>query len=87
MSKKVIENQVKICDYLCIKKCVFQSRVLRKGEIYTFSETIKVPPHLDYIGEHKEHIVPAKEIRILKAEIRKLKKNIEILIRTKNKKE
>ena len=87
MSKKVIESHIKVCNYLCIRKCVFQNRVLKKGEIYIFSANIKVPPHLEYIGEHKEYMAPAKEIQILKAEIQKLKKTIEILIQAKNKKE
>lgn len=73
MSKqKSKSNNVYNHDYLCTKKCIFQKRIHKEGEVYVFASNVDLPEYFTRIGIHREIESLPEQIKVLKGRIKVL---------------
>jgi len=63
-------------DYLCMTKCIFNRRLHKVGEVYTFGAAVKVPEHFKKMGIHKEVASLASQVAVLSEEVERLKEKL-----------
>lgn len=71
-------NPVYRYDYMCMKKCIFQKRLHKMGEVYVFNSDMELPEHFTKMGLHKELVAtnyPA-QIKVLKGKIKFLEEQV-----------
>ena len=77
-AKKTPEEstEVKLCDYLCMRKCVFQNRLHFEGEVYTFPSDIETYGHFKKLGPHKVVTSLPAQVAVLREEVGSLKEQL-----------